>query len=131
MAVRTTVSQVARLQNDWLGKIARRMRAPRLARFAALAEALGKPVRILDVGRRNEFWDGCGWAGRADVHIILANVEPQEKLHSKIDFVYADATHLDQFEDQSFDIVFSNSVIEHLGTFERQTAMARTVRRIG
>lgn len=33
--------------------------------------------------------------------------------------------------DQSYDIVFSNSVIEHVGTLEDQTAFAREARRVG
>jgi len=36
-----------------------------------------------------------------------------------------------EFGDRSFDIVFSNSVIEHVGTFERQRAFARECRRTG
>lgn len=35
------------------------------------------------------------------------------------------------FEDRSFDIAFSNSVIEHVGGFDRQAAFAREVRRVG
>ena len=42
-----------------------------------------------------------------------------------------DATDLGRFGDQSFDIVFSNSVIEHLGDHDRMTSFAREVRRVG
>ena len=35
------------------------------------------------------------------------------------------------FDNQSFDIVFSNSVIEHVGNFDRQRQMAKEIRRIG
>lgn len=35
------------------------------------------------------------------------------------------------FRDDSFDISFSNSVIEHVGTWENQVAFAREVRRVG
>jgi 2-polyprenyl-3-methyl-5-hydroxy-6-metoxy-1,4-benzoquinol methylase len=36
-----------------------------------------------------------------------------------------------QFQDQQFDIVFSNSVIEHLGTYQQQEKFAKEVRRVG
>jgi SAM-dependent methyltransferase len=35
------------------------------------------------------------------------------------------------FRDNAFDIVFSNSVIEHVGNLERQRAFAREVARVG
>jgi hypothetical protein len=35
------------------------------------------------------------------------------------------------FPDQSYDIVFSNSVIEHVGTWERQQRFAQEARRVG
>jgi len=107
------------------------MRQRRFERFAALAERLPRPLRILDIGGRNRFWEQHGWAGRCDVHITLANIEHQDKVHPNIDPVYADATHLDDFADNNFDIVFSNSVIEHLATWDRQVAMAHEVRRVG
>lgn len=36
-----------------------------------------------------------------------------------------------KYSDASFDVVFSNSVIEHVGTFERQKAFAKEIRRVG
>ncbi len=35
------------------------------------------------------------------------------------------------FADRSFDVAFSNSVIEHVGGFDKQAAFAREVRRVG
>jgi SAM-dependent methyltransferase len=46
-------------------------------------------------------------------------------------FVEGDACDLRAFADGEFDVVFSNSVIEHVGDTERQEAFARTVRRLG
>ena len=38
---------------------------------------------------------------------------------------------MSQFAANSFDVVFSNSVIEHLGDYENQRRMADEVRRVG
>ena len=42
-----------------------------------------------------------------------------------------DATDLSPFKDKSFDIVHSNSVIEHLYNFENQKKMASEIMRVG
>jgi ubiquinone/menaquinone biosynthesis C-methylase UbiE len=44
--------------------------------------------------------------------------------------VAGDATNLHMFADRSFDLVFSNSVIEHLFTWENQQKMAAEVQRV-
>jgi hypothetical protein len=38
---------------------------------------------------------------------------------------------MNMLNDKSFDIVFSNSVIEHVGPFEKQQLMANEIRRVG
>jgi len=59
------------------------------------------------------------------------NLKPEERKHPNITPVQGDATDLSGFGDGSFDVAFSNSVIEHLFTAEKQAAMAREVRRVG
>ncbi|NJK36721.1 MAG: class I SAM-dependent methyltransferase [Oscillatoriales cyanobacterium RM1_1_9] len=41
-----------------------------------------------------------------------------------------DACEVLDFSDNSFDLVFSNSVIEHVGSLERQTVFAQNVQRL-
>jgi len=108
-----------------------RARTRRFQRFEALAATLPRPLRILDVGGTNEFWENRGWAGRSDVQIASLNLEAQEQKHENIQSLAGDATDLHQFADGSFDIVFSNSVIEHLFTLEQQRRMAAEVQRVG
>jgi len=108
-----------------------RARTRRFQRFEALAATLPRPLRILDVGGTNEFWENRGWAGRNDVQIASLNLEAQEQKHENIKSLAGDATDLRQFSDGSFDIVFSNSVIEHLFTLEQQRRMAAEVQRVG
>jgi hypothetical protein len=83
------------------------------------------------VGGTNEFWENRGWAGRDDVQIASLNLEAQAQKHENIQSLAGDATDLRQFSDHSFDIVFSNSVIEHLFTLEQQRRMAAEVQRVG
>ncbi len=89
-----------------------------------------RPVRILDIGGTNLFWEQRGWVGRRDIHIVLVNLEAEPSKYENIEGRAGDATDLSEFSDRSFDIVFSNSVIEHLQTLDRQAAMAAEVRRL-
>jgi hypothetical protein len=113
------------------GSFSNRMRTRRFELFERLVEPMPRPLRILDIGGTNEFWEQRGWAERDDVEIVTANLEAEEQLHENIHPVVADATDLSRYDDDSFDITFSNSVIEHLFTYEAQAAMAREVQRVG
>ena len=116
------------------GSFSNSRRTRRFARFERLVDDLkrgrSEPVRILDIGGTNAFWENRGWADRQDVHVVLVNLEAERPVHANIEPQAGDATDLGQFADGSFDVVFSNSVIEHLGTLERQAAMAAEVHRL-
>jgi hypothetical protein len=111
--------------------LSHRMRARRFERFERLSGALPRPLTIIDLGGTNEFWEQRGWAGRADVTITLVNLGPQEQRHANVVPVVGDATDLGEFADQSFDLAFSNSVIEHLFTHANQAKMAAEILRVG
>jgi hypothetical protein len=106
------------------------MRARRFALFERLCDSLSRPLKVLDVGGTNSFWEQRGWAGREDFEVTLVNLEAEERKYANIIPTAGDATHLGAFADQSFHIVFSNSVIEHLFTYENQRRMANEVRRV-
>ena len=59
------------------------------------------------------------------------NLGEQERRHGNVDAVVGDATDLGAFADGQFDVAFSNSVIEHLFTYEAQSHMARELQRVG
>jgi hypothetical protein len=111
--------------------LSNRLRAKRFQAFEEFVAKMPRPIRVLDVGGENSYWEKRGWADRGDVQITILNVFQQEKRNANITPVVGDATNLHQFADSSFDIVFSNSVIEHLFTFENQARMAAEVRRVG
>jgi hypothetical protein len=116
------------------GSFSNSRRARRFAEFAKIIEGVRArrpgPVSILDIGGTNSFWEQRGWTGREDVRVVLVNIEAERREHENIEPRSGDATDLRDLPDGSFDVVFSNSVIEHLETFERQAAMAAEVRRL-
>ena len=108
-----------------------KLRAKRFRLFETLTASMPRPLRILDIGGTNDFWEQRGWAGRTDVEIFSINLIPEIQRHENIKPLAGDATNLSQFADRSFDVAFSNSVIEHLFTFDNQRKMASESQRVG
>ncbi len=113
------------------GSLSNRLRSKRFQHFERLVARLRRPLTILDIGGTVEFWEQRGWADREDVQITLLNLLPASRTHARISSVVGDATDLSNFEDRSVDVVFSNSVIEHLFDREHQQRMANEVVRVG
>lgn len=88
-------------------------------------------IRILDIGGTEAFWKGRKLLQNPNVSISLLNLAAEPLSHPSLKSLAGNATDLSYFEDKSFDLVFSNSVIEHLYTFENQQKMAAEVRRVG
>jgi Methyltransferase domain len=112
------------------GSLSGRLRSRRFQLFERLVKDLPRPLRILDVGGTDDFWEQRGWADRDDVSITLVNLDAPEQRFENIVPTVGDATDLVDHADNSFDIAFSNSVIEHLFTIENQTKMAREIQRV-
>lgn len=110
--------------------LAARLRRRRLALLEALIEGLPRPVRLLDVGGTAGFWEVADWRP-ADVRIVLLNRAPDEPRQAGPAVVAGDARDLGQFADSAFDVVFSNSVIEHVGDVADQQRMADEIVRVG
>ncbi|MCF1750545.1 class I SAM-dependent methyltransferase [Mariniradius sediminis] len=118
-------------QPDSLGS---QFRKKRFAHFKQLVERnfLGKlPIRVLDIGGRSQFWIGQDLLEAGKLEITLLNLSEEPVSVPGISSIVGDATDLSQFGDGSFDLVFSNSVIEHLYTWENQQKMAREAVRVG
>lgn len=90
-----------------------------------------QPVSILDVGGTPEFWKMSKILDLPHLSITLLNLSQTQTSHPKLQSVAGDATAMPEYTDSSFDLVFSNSVIEHLYTFENQQKMAAEILRIG
>jgi hypothetical protein len=126
------IPSIRRLADDENpASLSNRLRARRFRHFEALVSSLPQPLHILDVGGTNDFWEKRGWAGRSDVQIFSLNLSPEKQRHENIIPLAGNAADLSQFGNDSFDIAFSNSVIEHLFTFDTQRRMASEIRRVG
>jgi Methyltransferase domain len=87
--------------------------------------------RIADIGGTEYYWRiASGFLDRAPVEIHLINLEEPAVRGAKFTSHAGDATTLAGFADNSFDLVHSNSVIEHVGNWRQMSAMAANVRRL-
>jgi 2-polyprenyl-3-methyl-5-hydroxy-6-metoxy-1,4-benzoquinol methylase len=110
---------------------AAKMRKRRFAFFLHLLQDVERPVHILDVGGEQRFWEVMSFTDVPGVHITLLNVNKPEVRHANFSELQGDATHLIGIDDRQFDVVFSNSVLEHVGGYNQQKRMAQEVRRVG
>lgn len=117
--------------NQRSDSLATRLRQRRFALFRALLERLPRPLTILDVGGTYQFWQRMGFPDSTGVTITLLNLAAPPQPSPHFIAVAGDARAMTMFGDHAFDVVFSNSVIEHMGTFADQQRMAAEVRRVG
>ena len=110
--------------------LAYRLRRRRHMLFMSLLNTVTGPIRMLDVGGTPVFWKTMGLRPQADLELVLLNLHARDVGTSHVECVSGDATRL-PFADNAFDIVFSNSVIEHVGSLDDQRRMAREVKRVG
>ena len=120
---------IADVNND--NAFINRMRRGRFALFMSLMSRLPRPLHILDVGGEPGFWRTMGFSAYDDVNITLINVHQWEDVQPPFHNVRGDARDMRQFQNGQFDVVFSNSVIEHVGGFDDQQRMANEVQRVG
>lgn len=105
-------------------------REKRFKFFRSLIETLPRPIKILDIGGTQFFWEKMNFTKETGITFTLLNLYPQDAPGENFECIIGDATNL-PFADKEFDIVFSNSVIEHLFTKENQLKMANEIRRAG
>ncbi len=90
-----------------------------------------QPLRILDVGGTAYFWEKSSLPKLRKIEIVLLNLQEEEINSPTIRSVVGNGISMGEFADKSFDLVFSNSVIEHVYTLENQKNMADEIIRVG
>ncbi|HEV8515001.1 MAG TPA: class I SAM-dependent methyltransferase [Cyclobacteriaceae bacterium] len=84
-----------------------------------------KADKIIDIGGYEQIWEGSG----LEENVTLLNLSFQEK-KPKFKYIECDACNISNVGNRSFDVAFSNSVIEHVGDFQRQQNFASEAIRI-
>lgn len=109
-------------------------RLRRLQRFIAMLDeiiAAKGHANIIDIGGTFSYWQTFqdAWIDRP-VSFTLVNLQAEPAQHPKFTSIAGSACDLPQFADNAFDIVHSNSVLEHVGRWKEMRAMAAEVRRL-
>jgi len=106
--------------------VQQRFRARRMALLARTV-GLSKEMRVLDVGGTADIWQLAPVMPRL---VLLNQTRARDEVGAAEAVVLGDGTSL-PFADQSFDLVFSNSVIEHVGSQAEQCKFAAEIGRVG
>ena len=111
-----------------------KFRRRRLERFLGLVDEVLKTkrtCRVLDVGGGISYWKGLEdlWSDRP-LHITLVNLTAETVPDSRFVSLAGDACSMPDFDNNAFDIVHSNSVLEHVGNFANKRRMADEIQRL-
>ena len=116
-------------QNIW-HRLQTYLRRRRFCFIQRLLAALPSGYELLDVGGTLDFWRQVDFTPK-DGSIVLYNLKECTLLDAGITGMVGDARDMHEFPDKRFDLVFSNSVIEHVGTYQQQEQMAQEIQRVG
>lgn len=114
-----------------------KLRAKRIAPLLEMIEVVFNQhgyVNIIDIGGTEQYWNIVPreFLAKHNVTITIVNlpktIEKQD--YGPFKFVAADACALEQFADKSFHIAHSNSVVEHVGDWERMMQFAEEIARV-
>jgi hypothetical protein len=114
-----------------LGSKLRSRRKDKIASLISEIHERNGRVRIIDLGGREVYWRMFGdFLKSKNCSVALLNTEqlPPSEDRMFTDIV-GDACNTG-YEDNAFDLVHSNSVIEHVGLWTNMVAFAREVRRL-
>tara|TARA_Y100001978_G_C23678239_1_gene427612 strand:- start:222 stop:911 length:690 start_codon:yes stop_codon:yes gene_type:complete len=118
--------------------LANKFRRKRIEVFKKFIEDMDlNEINILDVGGTPVFWKNMMIDKKhINLKITLLNLDKLSQEDNTFIYVQGDAIDLGMFSNKQFDLVFSNSVIEHVCgengvTFLDQQKMANEIQRVG
>lgn len=124
----------------WFKSLQERFRRNRFKRIDGIIRRMletREVVSILDAGGYAEYWKPLAADIRPRVRITVLNYQKELEKHDvrfadlQVTNVVGDACEMPEFEDGSFDLVHSNSVIEHVGSYRNMARFADEARRVG
>ena len=92
-----------------------------------------RQTRILDVGGYPATWTKFEPCAQSILCLNIHSIDwnPNQSPHYNISVALGDARDMKHIDNKAYDVVFSNSVIEHVGEWTDQQAFAAEVRRVG
>ena len=130
-----TAARMARGVSMMMQLDGNRFRRARMHMFLNLVRKVpviqNRPVRVLDLGGTKSYWDALSdlWRGE-NFDITIVNLGGETRDDGMFHLRPGNACNLAEYDNDSFDIVHSNSVIEHVGHWPEMKAMADEVRRL-
>jgi hypothetical protein len=113
-----------------LDKVSKRMRAMRMNNFLRLMK-VREGTSLLDLGGQPVFWDEVSFPMRLTL-LNLEGITDRQASHHCITYLEGDACNIDgAIDPATVDLVFSNSVIEHVGDETRRKMFASEIARLG
>jgi hypothetical protein len=117
-----------------LHTLRRYTRARRLKLFNEFMKSITGPIRLVDLGGTVKFWESWGLAKQPLLNVTLVNNHDLDKQYSNdpialpnIRRLGADVLTLTAADFAQFDVIFSNSLIEHLPGRELQRQLAQAI----
>ncbi len=87
-------------------------------------------MRVLDMGGQPAIWDTVEPSLQITCLNLPGIANEAHETHHEIRYLEGDACSMPYFKRGDFDIIFSNSVIEHVGGVEKQLAFAAEIQRL-
>lgn len=117
-----------------VGSRLRARRSSLLIRQLSRVHASAGKVSVIDVGGTRNYWNALpeDALNAFDVHVTVVNLpgESHPENDERFSYVDGDGCDLHWVSDQQFDIAHSNSVLEHVGQWNRMKSFAGEIRRV-